>query len=189
MPSQDAAADLRPVTVAVVDSKSGTPIKEFTYQASYEAPGREGPAQGDAWTPITSPSGTFEIKTPQACRLIVMAKAPDYIGGYPMENEFVIKKDDVARRVVVRLRKGITVKGTVLDSRTKPPVAGATVAPMIHELPIWVPDEDKEVKTGRTATRSAGSTPNWASPRRIPTMCVTWLSPTVRQSGRTTTSL
>ncbi len=147
-PSQAASSDLLPVTVAVVDSKSGTPIKEFTYQASYEAPGRESPAQGDAWTPVTSSSGTFEIKTPPACRLIVMAKAPDYIGGYPMQNEFVIKKDDVARRVVVRLRKGITVKGTVLDSRTKAPVAGATVAPMIHELPIWVPDEDKQVKTG-----------------------------------------
>ncbi len=148
LPAQAAAADLRPVTVAVVDSKSGTPVKEFKYQASYDAPGRESPGLGDAWTPITSPSGTFEIKTPPACRLIVMATAPDYIGGYPMLNEFVIKKDDVARRVVIRLRKGITVKGTVLDSRTKAPVAGATVAPMIHVLPIWVPDEDKEVKTG-----------------------------------------
>ena len=121
VPHQDAAADLWPVTVAVVDSKSGTPVKEFTYQATYEAPGREGSARGDAWTPVTSPAGTFEIKTPRACRLIVMAKAPDYIGGYPMLNEFVIKTDDVARRVVVRLRKGITVKGTVLDSRTNSP--------------------------------------------------------------------
>ncbi len=77
-----------------------------------------------------------------------MAKAPDYIGGYPMLNEFVIKSTDKPRRVVVRLRRGITVRGTVRDSQTKNPIAGATVAPVIHVLPIWEPDEDKQVKTG-----------------------------------------
>ena len=48
-----------------------------------------------------------------------MAKAPDYIGGYPLLNEFMIKSTDKPRRVVVRLRRGITVRGTVRDSRTE----------------------------------------------------------------------
>ena len=77
-----------------------------------------------------------------------MVKSPDYIGGYPGVDEFVIKSDDKPRRVVVRLRRGITVRGTVFDSRTKKPIAGATVAPVIQVLPIWEPDEDKQVKTG-----------------------------------------
>ncbi len=143
-----ATADFRPVTVAVVDDKSGAPVTAFTYQAWYEAPGRKSPANGDVWTSVVSPAGTFPIPTPPSCRLSVEAKASDYVGGYPMVHDFVIKSADSPRRVVVRLHRGITVKGTVRDSRTKAPIAGATIAPVIHMLPIWVPDKDKQVTTG-----------------------------------------
>jgi hypothetical protein len=122
-----AAVDLKPVTVAVVDRDSGAPVRSFTYQAWYDAPGRKSPQNGDEWTQVVSSAGTFEIQTPPACRLSVMAKAADYIGGYPLLNEFVIKSADNPRRVVVRLRRGITVRGSVRDSRTKAPIAGATV--------------------------------------------------------------
>ena len=134
--------------MAVVDRDGEAPATAFTYQARYEAPGHEGSANDGKCTPVTSPAGSFEIQAPSACRLSVIVKAPDYIGGYPLVNEFVIKSDDLARRFVVRLRSGITVSGTVRDSRTKEPIAGVSVAPVIHALPIWVPDEDKMVKTG-----------------------------------------
>jgi hypothetical protein len=142
------AADLKPVTVAVVDGVSGKPVTKFTYQAWYDAPDRSSRPEDDVWTAVDSPAGTIEIQAPRACRLSVTAKAADYIGGYPMLSEFVIKSTDDPRRVVVRLRPGITVKGTVRDARTKRPIAGATVAPLIHTPPGWHPDEDKQMKTG-----------------------------------------
>jgi hypothetical protein len=79
-----------------------------------------------AFTSVASVGGTFEIQTPPGCLLNVVAKSADYIGGYPLLNEFVIKSTASPRRVVIRLRRGITVSGTVRDSRTKNPIAGAT---------------------------------------------------------------
>ncbi len=147
-PLQAAAADLKPVMVAVIDSDSGEPVRSFTYQAWYDAPGRQSAPNNDEWKRVASPSGTFELQAPPACRLRIIAEAPDYIGGYPLVNEFVIKPANDPRRVVVRLRRGITVKGTVRDSKTKKPIAGAMVAPLVHKPPGWHPDEDKQVKTG-----------------------------------------
>jgi hypothetical protein len=146
--TQPAAVDLKPVTVAVVDRDSGEPVKAFTYQAYYDAPGRASRRVDDGWTRVASATGTFEIQAPLACRLHVIAKAPDYIGGYPLVEEFAIKSADNPRRVVVRLRRGITVSGTIRDAKTKVPIAGVRVAPLIQQPPGWHPDEDKEVKTG-----------------------------------------
>jgi hypothetical protein len=140
--------DLRPITVAVIDRDSGAPVTEFSYQTWYDAPGPKSPFNGDVWKRVESATGTFEIQAPLASRLGIVAKAPDTIGCYPSVNEFVIRSVDNPRRVVVRLRRGITVQGTVRDSRTKNPIPGATVAPVIQMLPVWVQDEDKQVKTG-----------------------------------------
>jgi hypothetical protein len=140
--------ELRPVTVEVVDRDSDAPVTRFSYDYRYDTAGRSVPRKED-WRAIESPTGTVEIRVPSACRLSVGVKAPDYIGGYPLFHEFVIKSTDASRRVVVKLRRGITVQGIVRDDRTNQPVVGATVAPVIHVLPIWVPDEDRKVTTGK----------------------------------------
>lgn len=145
---KEPAADLKSVTVVVVDRDGEAPIKSFTCRAWYDVPGRKRAPDGNLWTPVISPAGTFELQVPSSCRLSVLVKAPDYIGGYPLLNEFVIKSTDNPRKVVVRLRKGITVKGSVRDSQTGEPISGATVAPLISVLPVWEPDKDKQVKTG-----------------------------------------
>jgi hypothetical protein len=147
-PPPATVTDLKPVAVSVVDGASGAPVTEFTYQAWYDAPGRRSPPNRDVWTRVVSPAGTFEIRTPPGCRLTIAAKAPDYIGGYSSFHHFVIKSTDNPRRAVVRLRRGITVMGTIRDSKTKNPMAGATVAPLIYKVPLRTPDEDKLVKTG-----------------------------------------
>ena len=59
-----AAGDLKPVVVAVVDRDTGEPVTSFTYQATYDAPGRKSPPNGDEWKAVLSPDGTFEIQTP-----------------------------------------------------------------------------------------------------------------------------
>ena len=59
---QPATVDLKTITVNVVDRESGAPITEFTYQASYDAPGHAAPPDGDVWTPVKATVGTFEIQ-------------------------------------------------------------------------------------------------------------------------------
>ncbi|MDG3008062.1 carboxypeptidase-like regulatory domain-containing protein [Paludisphaera mucosa] len=127
-PLQAAAGGLRAVAVAVVDDASGEPIRSFRYQARYEAPGRDGPRDRDAWTAVESPAGTFEVQAPPACRLTLEIKSPDYITDDFGRHEFLIRSDEEPRRVVARLRRGMVVRGTVRDSRSLRPIAGAEVA-------------------------------------------------------------
>jgi hypothetical protein len=141
--------DLKPITVAAVDAESGAPVTAFTYQAWFEAPGRKSPRNRDVWTAVTSPAGTFVVQAPAACRLYVAAKAPDYIRNFPLVDDLVIRSVDNPRRVVIQLRRGITVRGTVRDTQTKEPIALATVAPLFRKYTLgWEPDEDKQVVTG-----------------------------------------
>jgi hypothetical protein len=61
-----AAADLKPVTVAVVDRGSNAPATAFTAYFRYDAPVRVSP-ENENWTPVESPSGTFETQAPPDC--------------------------------------------------------------------------------------------------------------------------
>ncbi len=147
-PPQAANADLRPVTLAVVNRANGAPVAAFDCQFSYEAPGLEGPSNRDAWIPVRSPGGTVDIQAPISCRLEVRVRSPDYIGDDPYNEKFIIRSTDKTRRVEFSLRRGITVRGTVRDSRTRAPIVGATVAPYKGRFLSLSPDEDKQVKTG-----------------------------------------
>jgi hypothetical protein len=141
------AVELKPVTLAVIDRETGRPVKDFSYQAWYDVPDRMSSPFGDVWTSVKSPNGTVEFNAPTTCRLSVRVKASDYVGDYGVVNEFVVRLADNPRRVIVRLRRGIAVGGRVRDSRTRNPVAGASVAPVVQRLPNWGPDDDKQVKT------------------------------------------
>ncbi len=143
---RDPKADLRPVTLVVLDRASRAPIGEFDYQFFYEAPGLKGPANREAWIPVRSPAGTVEIQAPGSCRLVVRVRSPDYIRD-PFEQEALIRSADRPRRVEFALRRGITLRGTVRDARTRAPIAGATVTPHRERFNL-MPDEDKQVKTG-----------------------------------------
>jgi hypothetical protein len=142
------AMQLRPVTLVVIDLETGKPINGFSYQAWYDAPDRVNSPIGDAWTLVKSPTGTVEVSAPSTCRLSIKVKAPDYIRDDPPVNEFVVRLAVDSRRVIVRLRRGFTAQGVVRDSKTRQPIAGATVAPVVVRSPIWGPDEDKQVETG-----------------------------------------
>ncbi len=144
-----AVVDLKPVTVSVVDQEGGAAVTAFRYQVSYNVPGLKNLRDDDAWTPVTSPEGTFEIQAPASCRLSIGVRAPDYVRGAGGGGEFAIKSTDNPRRVVVKLRKGITVKGIVLDSKTRKPIAEATVCPIIPAIPMWTLDDEKQVQDRR----------------------------------------
>lgn len=143
-----AAAEFKPLTLAVVDDGSGAPVDAYSYQAWYDAPGLEDRPDQNKWTDVASPSGSVEIQAPTSCRLHVDVRAPDYIGGSAPSDEFIIRSSDSTRRIVIRLRRGITVSGTIRDSETKKPIAGAVVAPNVPYSFFWGPDEHKQVRTG-----------------------------------------
>ena len=103
------------MAVEVVDHGTGERVTEVTYRVHYLIPGYATPESSDKWTFGASPDGTFEIMAPPSCRLNVLATAPDYVFDDSLNSSFVIKAGVQPRRVVVRIRRGITVRGIVRD--------------------------------------------------------------------------
>jgi hypothetical protein len=122
------AASLQPVTLTVVDSETGEPVTSFSYRFWFSAPGVSRPYNKN-WQPVESRSGTVVIQAPRACRLTVDVEWKDTRAGTDEYHEFVIRSNDNARRVVVKLERGLTVHGTVRDVDTKQPIAGVTLVP------------------------------------------------------------
>jgi hypothetical protein len=143
VPRDDAArpsADLKPVTVEVVDREDGKPVTEFSYRASYKAPGRVSP-EDETWKEARSKSGTVVVQAPPACRLRVEIRSRDVKAGSRSWREVVIRSADADRRVLIKLERGATVHGTVYDAVTKRPVEGARVKPAVLGLRGAAEDE------------------------------------------------
>jgi hypothetical protein len=145
-PDDHAAADLKPVTVSVIDNETGEPVTTFTYQFWYSAPGRTSPAR-ETWQPVESPSGTAVIQAPTACRLYVKVRSKDLKAGSRNDREFIIRSDDKRRRVVIKLERGATVHGTVRDATTRKPIARATVTPATMSFNWNARDEERQATT------------------------------------------
>ncbi|APW61612.1 carboxypeptidase-like regulatory domain-containing protein [Paludisphaera borealis] len=128
-----AADELLPVTVEVVDEGTGKPVAAFSYRARYRAPGQVSP-EVETWTKVESASGSFIVQAPRACRLSVEFRWIDAKAGTELRDEFIIRSSDDPRRVVMKLKRGATVHGTVLDAGTGKAVAGATVVPVVVSL-------------------------------------------------------
>ncbi len=122
------APDLKPVTVAVVDQETGEPVTAFTYKFRYRSPGCISPYM-KTWQPVESPSGTVAVRAPTACCLGVEVRSKDFKAGWRNDREFIIRSNDEARRVVMKMERGATVHGIVRDATTREPIAGATVTP------------------------------------------------------------
>ena len=132
--SKPPAANLMPVTLAVVDNNSGEPVTEFSYRHQFEAPGNVSPAEV-AWQPVKSNTGTTVIQAPRSCRLRVELWFTDLKAGSRCKFEFIIRSTDNLRRFTARLERGITVRGIVRDARTRKPIAGAIVTPRTDHFP------------------------------------------------------
>jgi hypothetical protein len=141
-----APGDVSPVSVSVIDGETNAPVTEFSYRARYETPSGSSSWE-EKWRPVKSPSGTFDLQVPRACRLTVEVRWLDLKAGTRLRHEFIIHSTDLPRRVVLPLEHGATVHGTVRDAKTRKPIAGATVTPASLSF-IWkARDEDREVTT------------------------------------------
>ena len=141
------AADLKPFTVTVVDEQTGKPVTEFSYSFGYYAPGRVSPFK-KVWQAVESPSATFVVQAPPACILYVGVRSPDFKVDTAPFSRFVVRSTDNARRTVLKLDRGVTVRGIVRDATTRRPIAGAIVSPKLHYGMISNSDvEDRQATT------------------------------------------
>jgi len=147
---QPAAQKAQPVTVSVVDSRTGKAIAEFSYTYSVDVPGGKG-ASVDDWQTVRSAGGAFTLEAPASCQVTICTKARGYLSGYgQICHSFELKADDPQpRRLVVRMDPGMTVRGTVRDATTRAPVAGASVAPRVFTPPLWTADRERAVTTDK----------------------------------------
>ncbi len=113
----------------VVDAETGEPIEDFVVQNRLPmGPDYKGPVLwgGETWTVGGFPGGRFRI--PGECRVV----APGYLPAHVK-----VPNDHPADRIfLIRLSRGETVRGRVLDHRGKP-VAGAGIylaGPRVIEL-------------------------------------------------------
>jgi len=137
-----------PVTVTVVDTETGEPLSEFTCKYWVATTRGLVRAPQDEWVRVKAPNGTFPIEAPPSCEVSIWVKAPNCVDrGYPSYRSYVVLAEDKARRIVFHVVPGITVRGTVKDARTKAPIAGALVSPVIFTPPAFTPDWETSVKT------------------------------------------
>ena len=109
-------ADLKPVTVAVVDFETGKPVTDFSYLVGFWAPGGTSPMKED-WQHVESASGTLMVQAPPACLLLIRVKSNDILAGSTQFHEFVIRSTDNPRRGLVKLQRAQLFTGPFGISR------------------------------------------------------------------------
>ena len=121
-------AGLKPVTLTVVDGKTGDAVRTFSYRYRYAAPGVSH-RRDRFWHQAESRLGTVVIPGPLGGRLTVNVDCTDAKPGTDGYHEFVIRSTDRDRRIVVELERGLTVQGVVRDAKTRKPIGGVGLRP------------------------------------------------------------
>jgi len=138
-----------PVTVHVVDAQTEKTIPEFHYQCRIRTAGDGRRVEKEDWRIHKSAVKALELQVPISCQVILDIKAREYQGGYyRTQHTFDVKTTDKDRKLIVKMQRGITIKGTVRDARTKRPVQGAEVMPYQPTCPSFrQPDAERVVLT------------------------------------------
>jgi hypothetical protein len=154
--------DAVPVSVVVVDDKTRAPIAEFNYTYRISTPRATFDPLLVRAIAVRSPNGTFSLLAPKNCQIKLHLEGGMIIGGYPWEKEYALTADMKERRIEAPAKTGVLVEGVVVDARTKAPLAGARVSPIVFTPPLFTPDRTRSVKTdakGRFKIR--GIDPFW----------------------------
>ena len=153
-----------PLTIQIRDAKSGDPIRDFTFCYRLEAPkGQELP---DWVLPrhVVGENGTTTFDAPLSCELTLVVDALDYLchGSGRGYHTFAIQPTNTVRNVDVRLERGPTVEGIVLDAETGEPISGAHVAPLVEYHPAIVPNTSRETITDEAGRFTVHAVQDWA---------------------------
>jgi hypothetical protein len=142
------------LTIHVIDWDTGNAIPEFRYRFWMHTAGTPKPFEDHDWRLHKSATEPLVLQAAISCQLQFEVKARGYQGGqYRSHHTFDLKTTDKDRKQVVKLERGIRVKGTVRDAQTRMPVSGARVMPY---QPVWPgyrqPDDEHAVLTDQSGT-------------------------------------
>ncbi len=136
------------VTIRVVEQLSDKPVTSFRYR--YRIAGIAG-SDVDSMSEakdVNAEDGSFEIETPASCELIVEVRAEDLERGNGKELfRGTIRTHDSAPSFIVRISRGLSVSGRVVDDVTGQPVKGARVSRPVHDGPLVYGVEEKAATT------------------------------------------
>lgn len=139
---------LTPVTLQIQDSATGDAIKDFTYKLRFESPLGKEVIITEKWTEHHSENGTLEFHAPASCEVFLQITSKYYIGGYGHSHySLELKTDNKERKLVVKLKRGISVSGTVISKSSKKPIQGIRISPVIFTPPQWSADHSRSVKS------------------------------------------
>ena len=133
-----------PVEIGVKDP-TGRAIKDFSYRYQIETTGLE-------WDPLlvrplNAVDGKIRIMAPAECEIPLEIDHPDRIRGYGTLRSTVREAGKAAWDVELEL--GQKVGGKVVDDANGEPLAGAVVSPSIFTPPLFSPDRERSVTTGK----------------------------------------
>jgi Carboxypeptidase regulatory-like domain len=133
-----------PVEIGVNDA-TGRAIKDFTYRYRIESAGLE-------WDPLLvrplkTEDGKIWVMAPAECEIRLEIDHPDRIRGYGTLRSTVREAGKAAWNVELEL--GHKVGGKVVNDATGEPLAGAVVSPSIFTPPLFTPDRERSVTTGK----------------------------------------
>lgn len=137
----------RPVTIRVVDAKTGKPITRFGYTFTVESNGVTREYTRTLDNPIVAESGEFTLPAGHAALLRGRAFGGAILGGYHSWKELKLAKTNTGRRLELAMETGMRTTGRITDSATGKPIAGVSVAPSIFCPPDFCPDRDRAVTT------------------------------------------
>lgn len=139
-----------PLSIKVVDGVSGAPVSNFTYQYFLSAPaGKEYP-DGVCHKRVADSNGLIVIDAPSSCRVLFEVDSLDYLctgtgrGYYELD----VTESMEPREIVVRLDRGWTINGRLVDADTGETVAGAKIAPMADCHPGEMSVAQKKTNSG-----------------------------------------
>jgi len=111
----------------VVDGVTSEPLTSF--QCAVRMVNLDSPVYGRALAPHDFPSardGNFEICSIQQGQYVVQVTAPGYAPTF--SESFAVTQGMTTPDIVVRMGRGATITGLIVDSKTGDPVVGATIA-------------------------------------------------------------
>lgn len=140
----------RSVTVAVRDLDTGKPVKEFSYDYWIETSSGRAITRRARRIEAHAGDGKVVIDTPQVCDLTVSVEARDYMSGIGSWGMLTIEAGDDSASFEIELRRGTTLRGTVVDVAGGKPVTNASVTAIAAvSVDAVAPDSERAVMTDR----------------------------------------
>jgi hypothetical protein len=139
--------DASPLSIIVLDEVTRAPLKEFSYTYTLKT-------ATETYDPlivrpiaVRSESGTCSILAPRSCEIEIQIEGPTIVGGYGSWHKHVVFAANTDRRIEVPVKTGLVVEGIAVDGRTRHPIEGVLVSPLVFAPPGFRSDRNRAVRS------------------------------------------